>query len=202
MSSDYYSPHPRTRLERPLGLVGYAGSGVRAVARGICAVTGLPLNDVERLVEARAGRSRARLLLEDGAEALRAVETEVALQALERRPPGVIALTDSGLMDESTCERVCQETRLVYLERPLPVLLEAIRTSPRAATPEFALAAPRSVEDLLPSFREREPAYRRAEVHFMAEALHPHRVVDELVAALDLLPRERPFVGGGSQPLR
>lgn len=196
MNADYYSPHPRTRLERPLALVGFPGAGVRAVARGLTAVTGLPLNDIERTLEARAGRSRTRVWFEDGAASLRDLEAELAQRALERRPPGVIALTSSSLLDAGPRDRLRRESLLVYLERPLPFLLEAVRASAPGAIPEFAVSAPRSVADLLPSFRARERDYLRAEVRFRCEELHPHRIVDELVAALGLLPpTESPLPG-------
>jgi shikimate kinase len=184
---DYYSPHPRAQLTRPLALVGGPGSGVRAVARAICAVTGLPLNDVERLAEARAGRSRARLWVEDGAGALRALETEVTFQAIARRPKGVIALSDSALLDAAVRER-CTQTTLVYLERPPAFLLEMIGRAPPAAFPAFLAGAPRSVEELLPYLEEREPHYLRADVRFRGERLHPNRIADELIAALGILP--------------
>ncbi len=185
---DYYSPHPRTRLERPLAIVGFHGAGARAVARGVVAVTGLPFNDLERTLEARAGRSRTRIFFEEGPAALQELEAEVTLQALGRQPPGVIALTDSGLLDASLRGRLREDTTLVYLERPLPFLLEAIQTAPRGAFPEFALSAPRSVDDLRPIFAEREPGYLEAEVHFSGGDLHPQRIVDELIAVLGLLP--------------
>lgn len=188
MSDDYYSHHPRTRLERPLALVGYHGSGVRAVAKGLVALTGLPLNDVERLAESRARRSRSRIFLEDGPDALRALEREVTEQAIARLPAGVIALTDSGLLDANLRARLRAETQLVYLQRPRGFLLEAIRRGPPGAFPEFALEAPARVEDLEPFLRVREPGYLEAEVLFNAESLPAHRIVDGLIAGLRLLP--------------
>ncbi len=185
---DYYSHHPRTRLERPLALVGFCGSGVRAVANGLVALTGLPLNDVERLVEGRAGRSRSRIFFEDGADALRALEVKVTEQAIARLPAGVIALTDSGLLDPDLRERLRAETQLVYLQRPLAFLLEAIRNGRPGAIPEFALSTPARIEDIQPFFAEREPGYLQAEVRFNGESLPARRIVDELIAGLRLLP--------------
>ena len=65
------------------------------------------------------------------------------------------------------------------------------RPVPSRSSPFPPLAA-----DLLPSFRARERDYLRAEVRFRCEELHPHRIVDELVAALGLLPpTESPLPG-------
>ena len=196
MSDDYYSPHPRTRLERPLALVGFCGSGVGSVARGLTALTGLPLNEVERLVEARAKRSRTRILFEEGVAGLRSLETQETERAIARQPAGVIALTDSALLDADLLARLLDETQLVYLERPLGFLLEAIRNAPRGHYPEFAVATPIEVRDIEPVFREREPGYLRAEVRFNGEDLHTNRIVDELISALRLLPSATGTVRG------
>ena len=111
-------------LERALALVGFMGSGARNVARGLSARTGLPLHDLQRMVESEAGMSWARLLLEGGPDELARAEARALDRALGEAQPGFIALSHSALMDRGILEKVLARTRLVYLERPLDVSFE------------------------------------------------------------------------------
>lgn len=187
MTTDYYDPHPTIRLERALALVGFMGAGVRGVAHGLAARTGLPLHDLPRWVENEAGMSWARVLLEQGPDALARAEARALDHALREGVAGVIALSHGALLDAGLRETVLEHTQLVYLERPLDVLFErvvaAVRKNP-ATIAEFMLGEPRSVDDLRPYFEEREPGYRAAPVVIGARDLHDGEVVETLLAEL------------------
>jgi shikimate kinase len=177
--SGYYDPHPLVVLTRPLTLVGHPGSGVAQVAHALTAQTGLPLNDVDRLVESMAGRSLARLWREQGRAAVRSLELEVLRRALARKPPGVIALRSESLVDERARTLVRELSCVVVLLRPPEVLrrrlvdrFEAVREVPDPDAFERILA-------------EREPVVRDAEVRLDAGDRHPQRIADELQASLD-----------------
>lgn len=184
---DYYDPHPTIHLERAIALVGFMGSGVRSVARGLSSRTGLPLCDLQRWVEGEAGMSWARLLLEAGPEALAEAEARALERALGESPSGVIALSHGALLDTRLREVAHASTHLVYLERPLDVLFERIiarlRAQP-ACIAEFMLAAPRSVDDLRPYFDASEPHYLDVPVTLGARDLHDQEVVETLLADL------------------
>jgi len=186
----YYDHHPTLTLREPLALIGFMGAGVGRIGHGLAARTGLPLHDVDRLVEQRAGMSRAQLVLEQGDAARRAIERDLVSAALRSRPPGIIVLGDGALLDATTREAVVTSTHLLYVERPLPVLFEAVRRERArapAAIPEFVVAAPRSPDDLLPYFEERAPTYAAARTTLRARDLHGGHVVD---AILEELPRD------------
>lgn len=81
-----------------VALVGPPGSGVPEVAHALAGRWGLPLHDTDAGVQERTGRSAADVLVQDGEAALRRVEHEVALQALQARV-GVVAL-GSGTVED------------------------------------------------------------------------------------------------------
>jgi len=190
MSDDYYAPHPRLQLERPLVLVGHPGAGVQAVGRVLAGRTGLAFNDVARAVEARAGRSRARVLVEDGLPALRGREEEALRRALERRPCGVVTVESGPFEDAALRLHAKAAGRVLWLRRPPEVLLarmkRAVAESP-GSLPEFLVALPARVEDLVEHLAGREAALRESDAIFEAGDLHASTIAAEILASLDRL---------------
>lgn len=105
-SGDYYDPHPRLVLDRPVLLAGQIGCGAAAIARNVCARTGLSFVEIDRDLEHRAGRSLARIATEDGPGRLEAWAGEVLLHLARQRPAGLVVLSnawppqDSGFLEE------------------------------------------------------------------------------------------------------
>ena len=184
---DYYDPHATLQLERTLALVGFMGAGVRAVAHGLSARTGLPLFDLPRMVESRAGMSWAQLLLERGREALGDAEDDALRQALGDGAHGIVALSHGALLHAGIRARLETGAHLVYLDRPLDVLFERIVSQLHerpASIAEFMLAPPGSPDDLTAYFEAREPGYRGAQSILMVRDLHDQEVVDGLLQEL------------------
>lgn len=117
--SDYYEPHPRLVLERPVLLAGQVGSGVSAMARHVCGRTGLSLTEVDRFLEHREGRSLARLATEWGADRL-AEETADALDSLvAKRPAGLLVLGNAWpALSKKRRAQLMETVHGVYIARP------------------------------------------------------------------------------------
>ena len=204
----YYDPHPTLDRLEELGRVvdgGFMGGDVQRVGHALAARTGLPIHDIDRLIEQRAGMSRAQLVLERGTPARRAHEARLIESALRATPPGIIALGDGALLDADSRARVVDGTHLVYIERPLSVHLEAIRRererSP-AAIPEFIVAPPCSTDDLVDFFEERRPGYAEAHTCVHAGAIHGARIVEAILDELRLVHRGAQPVGQPRAALR
>lgn len=168
-------------------MIGFMGAGVRAAAGGLTARTGLPLFDLERDVESSLGMTRSQILLERGPEPLARGDARALERALNDGAPGVLALSHGALLDATSRARVLEHTHLVYIERPLDVLLQRIvdqLSAAPASIPEFMLAPPGSAADLAPLFAEREPAYLQAPSVLAARDLHAHQLVDALLQDL------------------
>lgn len=187
----YYDYGPRAILERPLGLVGFMGSAVTTIGHAMACKLGLPLLQVDRHVEHRAGMGLAALQLRRGEAERRRLEYEALAKAARERPAGVVVLGDGALLSPESQALATEQLQLVYVRRSLPVLhgavVKELSTSPERY-PEFALSgAPQRSESLRPLLDMREPGYLVADHVFDAERLHPQRVCDALVSHLRLL---------------
>lgn len=190
MSDGYYDPYPRLRIGMPLVLVGHPGSGVAQIGRNMAGLTGLTFNDVERSSESRAGRSRALVLVQDGMEALREFEAAALFQAVRRQPCGVVVM-ESGLLEQQPRRTWLREHgKVVYLRRPLDVLLARIRGQLERAPgsiPEFLVGAPCSVDDLREFLEPRERALAELDSIIEAGNEHASRVANQILESLDRL---------------
>lgn len=185
---DYYSPHPRRQLSRPLAVTGQLGSGVASVARGVAARTGLPFVELERLVEARIGSTRALLAHQKGFGALRAEEESALLRALRDRPPPILSIEGAMPTGQTMLDMLHESASVVYVRHPEEELLARIQSCRRqspARYPEFMISAPCSLEALAPFLAQRSDALERAHAFVDAGGLHAHRIAELLLDSLD-----------------
>lgn len=188
MSGDYYDPSPTVVLEEPVLLLGLPGSGVSQVARALCATTGLPFNDVERNAESIAGCSRAKLLLEDGLEAVRRVERRALRAALGRSPFGVVASEGVWPDEGERADAWLPLASVVYLRRPAEALharLVQEQTQRPGQQPDFLIGLPRSPERLASYLAAREAFLDAAPIRIEAGDRHPNAIAQELRGSLD-----------------
>jgi len=196
MSDAYYAPHPRMRIEPALVLTGHPGSGVEAVARMLCARTGLVLNDVARSAESVAGASRAHIVVERGLARLWEFEEAALRKALRRRPVGVVVVPTALLQDDARRAWLLERARTVYVRRPMEVLLARIRRQVAAAPgslSDFMLGVPGDVEALRAHLAVSERAVRDIGAIVEARDRHPAHVAGELLEALDRLVQVEPI---------
>lgn len=191
----YYDPYPRLLLDEPLVLVGHPGSGVSLVGHALCARTGLAFNDVERSTEATAGRSRARVLFEEGAEALFEREGRALRQALSRSPLGVAVVGSACLASVDPDGELLQVARWMFVQRPLEILLARIGRQLEgapASLPEYLPHPPKTAEDLAQRLAPWERGLESAHAILEAGDRHPQALADEIESSLDRLVGARP----------
>lgn len=119
--SDYYEPHPRFVLEKPVVLAGQLGCGVAAIARHVSGRTGVRFEEIDRLIEHEAGSSLARLAVEEGRDRIEARSAELIRRIVTRRPFGLIVL-GSAWPGEAVSQILSRETHFIHVERPLAFL--------------------------------------------------------------------------------
>lgn len=84
---------------RSIALVGLMGAGKSTVGAELATNTGLPLIDVDRIIETRTGRT-VRELWEDGGEAAyRSMESDVVLDALRGEDDVILAVPGGVVLD-------------------------------------------------------------------------------------------------------
>ncbi len=152
-------------------LVGLPGSGKSTVGALAAARLGAAFADVDRLIEARAGRTVAQLFAEAGEAAFRALEGEIGAELLALAPR-VIAPGGGYVLDPARRRDALARGLLVYLE-----------TSPEVAARRLGDAPDR------PLLAGQEPAARLRELLAQREAAYleaPGRVTTDARAADDV----------------
>lgn len=176
--SGYYDYAPTLALDKPLVFNGPPSGEHREIAYNLAAVTGLRLDDTDRLIEHRAGRSLWEVLRDGGETAYRRWESRFLHKALEARPCGIIVTGDGALADPGNLDRVTGQARLLHLDLPLNSVFWNMR---RRAQPHPFFPQPpenpRELEALFAAYQAgREPAHIRLDL----ENQEAHRLTLEL----------------------
>ena len=149
---------------RPLLLSGFMATGKTTVAGHLAAKWGVPVVDLDKKIEGRAGMSIAALFQTAGEAAFRALEREVLLSELSRHENQlcVISLGGGALLDRELRIKVLSGAIVISLSASVETIVARVRAQDgnRGTRPLLAGAEPeRAVARLL---SERENAYREA----------------------------------------
>lgn len=187
----YYDMFPGAVLERPLVLTGFLGTQTAQTAQAICALTGLPLVDLDRDIESRSGRSLSHLILREGECAFRNVEHALLLQALDRTPPAVIALGDGALLAPDNRKHVLRKADLICLTAPLSELAGRIRDQlakrPGSVPVFMQKGSVVTALGLQPLYDERAPGYAAAAQTLDISGQTPTQVARAIIKQRELL---------------
>lgn len=107
-------------------LIGMPGSGKSSVARAIGSLTGREVVDSDVEIEKRTGRTPKEIILADGEDAFRKIETEVLADLTKQ--PGILLSCGGGVVVRPENEALLKQNgRIYYLKRPLENLAVAGR---------------------------------------------------------------------------
>lgn len=162
-----------TRL--PIVLVGLPGAGKSTVGSLLAERLGTNFVDFDRIIEARAGKSVARIFVDDGEEAFRRLEASVGAEQLTG-PPAVLAPGGGYVLDASARRMALDKALVIYLE-----------TSPGVAARRLAGNNDRPLlRGFEPALRlrqlleQREPAYLEAQERVTTDDRSPEAVVTKV----------------------
>ena len=96
MFDDYYSFYPQLQLKRSICVVGFFGTPLAQSVRFMQAVSGLPVQDLERLLEHKLGSRLEHYLRGHHTDQLQQTELNI-VQSILGEQPSVIALRPSSL---------------------------------------------------------------------------------------------------------
>lgn len=110
-------------------LVGFMGAGKGRAGRALARRLGWGFVDLDRRVEARAGRSIARIFRESGEAAFRQAETAELVRLLGelKDSPGTVVALGGGVPARAENRRLLRGTRTVFLDVPAETLWERCR---------------------------------------------------------------------------
>jgi shikimate kinase len=146
-------------------ITGFMGSGKTRIARKLARHLNLEMVDLDERITEQYGRSPAQVIVEDGEEAFRSIESKVLSELLATGTAGVIALgggawireENRALVDRYKCESI-------WLDVPFEVCWARIEASgddrPLGKTRDQALAL----------YERRRPVYALAKLHIRSVA--------------------------------
>ncbi|MBI5470912.1 MAG: shikimate kinase [Ignavibacteriae bacterium] len=173
-------------------LTGFMGSGKSTIGPILANTLGYGFSDVDRIIEARAGKSVNRIFREDGEKAFRAVERQVIaeLSALDHH---VISLGGGTVVDETNFATVRNTGILIYLySTPEHLLARLQHKSDRpvlASSEGERLSADQLREKVMNLFAAREPLYSQANLIIHTDEQRVGITVDEIVRRLHAMKR-------------
>lgn len=158
-------------MTKHLFLVGFMGAGKSYWGQKIASRKNLPFIDLDSRIEDQTGKSVPELFQELGADGFRILEQQV-LHGLEDLPSAIIATGGGTPCYFDNLAWMKQHGRTVYLDVPLPVLLERLSCE-RQGRPLLAKLSeaefPVFVEQRL---AERAPIYVQSDVVLEYNAEH------------------------------
>lgn len=168
-----------------MALVGFMGCGKSTIGARLAAELRRPFVDTDRLVEELTGSSIPAIFSAYGEPVFREHEHQALVQALAQ-PPSVLATGGGVVMREGNWQLLAEHAVSIWLQVPFAEIRRRLAgTSGRPllqGDPEF--------EQAHRLFVQREPLYRRADIHVDATA-PPARVVDSILEALRHVGKER-----------
>ncbi len=139
------------------------GSGKSVVGALVARRTGVPLFDLDQMIQDAAGTSIAELFETKGEPAFRELEAAIA------------ALGGGSLIDDASWKLVAARAVTIYLEVPFDTIWERIRKL--SGRP---LASGRSRDEVEALFERRRPRYEQAQ-HRVDGDRPPPQVADEVI---------------------
>jgi shikimate kinase len=156
----------RPRPDRGLALVGYRGTGKSTVGRILASLSGRTFLDADLELEARAGRSVASILTEDGEPAFRDWEERTLAELIEQSPTAVIATGGGVVLREQNRQRLRDFGVVVWLTAEPAELASRLRADSRGVAARPALTADGTIVEIARVLEIRTPIY-----HAMADTV-------------------------------
>ena len=141
-------------------ITGFMGSGKTRVARELARRLNVEMADLDERIIEREGRSPAQLIVDDGEEAFRVIESDVLGELLEKDSARVIALGGGAWIQEENRNLINEHGCVsVWLDVPFEVCWARIETSGE----DRPLGKTREQAQTL--FDQRRPIYQLSDIH-------------------------------------
>lgn len=168
---------------KPIAITGFMGCGKTEVARRLARRLGLPMIDLDELIAEREGRTAAQLIVEEGEQAFRLIETTTLREALETGI-FIVSLGGGAWITEANRELISRCGGLsVWLDTPFELCWQRIE----ASSEDRPLG--RSREQAEELYRRRHPIYQLADIRVPVVAHEPlESLLDRVEASIRVLP--------------
>lgn len=181
----------RTRLDRPLVLVGMMGVGKSRLGKMLAEVLDVPFSDSDEEIERAAGLSVSEIFEKYGEAHFRDGERRVIKRLLEQHK-GVIATGGGAVMNPETAREIANQSIAVWIKADLDVMIE--RTSRTDRRPLLKNGDPKSI--LAGLMQVRYPVYEQAPIHVDSSTGETEDIVNNVLGQIQIL-MEREETGMG-----
>ena len=113
-----------------IALAGFMGSGKTSVGRALAPMLGLPLTDLDAVVESREGKDIPSIFAEGGEAAFRKAEKEALAYVLSSGADMVLSLGGGTLTDPSNAALVKGKCLCIYLKASAEGIMESLGGNP------------------------------------------------------------------------
>lgn len=163
-------------------LTGFMGSGKTTVGRRLATRLGAPFVDLDQEIERRAGMTVRQIFERQGEPAFRQMEAE-ALRGTLELPDVVVAMGGGTMVFEGNFRLIRASGLSVWLNPPFATIAARIGGLGKADRPLF-----KDEVQALALYRERLPAYRRAD---LTVDVAPEEGPEEIAARIALMIGDR-----------
>ena len=188
--------HPNAAPLSNIVLIGFMGTGKTEAGRCIAARLGRPFVDTDAMIEARAGRTIARIFAEDGEPAFRRLEAAAVAEAGATR--GAVIATGGGVPLQSGNMRHLRRQGIIVALTASPHVIVA-RVGGGADRPLLGADPESAVRRLL---AERDAAYRDADLVVDTSESSADEVADRVLAFVAARPAVDPAAHTPPPPRR
>lgn len=152
------------RSEMKIVITGFMGCGKTRLARKLARHLNLTMADLDDRITEKEGRSPAQLIVEEGEEAFRVIESTVLRELLEADTPKIIALGGGAWIQEVNRNLINKDDCVsIWLDVPFEVCWARIEVSDE----NRPLGRTRDQAQKL--YEQRRPIYQLANIHIRTE---------------------------------
>jgi shikimate kinase len=170
----------RSRIDRPIVLVGLMGTGKSSIGRKLAAALSLPFTDADEAIETAAKMTIPEIFERYGEPAFRDGERRVIGRLMEEER-GVIATGGGAFVNDETRALILEKGIAVWLDCDIDTLVE--RVGRKDNRPLLRNGDPREILSRLRE--ERNPFYAQAPIHVMSKSGPHTHTLNRILKAID-----------------
>lgn len=169
--------------KRKIFLIGYRATGKSSVGLALATRLGLPFVDMDRQIEARAGRPISALVAAEGWAAFRRQERELLAELAADDQAMVIATGGGAVLHQELWPQLKKEHLVVWLIADIATIGARLAADPVTASQRPSLTGQEVQAEIAAVLAEREPLYRQSAHCIVDTTTTPlATVVEQLVA--------------------